>query len=136
MGVGGREGRERDGEGLAQSESEDGSERHTHSEYHTASTTQRYAPHPTTTTHAATTTWLCCPPPYLPPAPFPVRRPLDDPRKVQQLDLAPLVVQVPRNGRERGELVPGGLGLGVRQLGEEGGLANAGEADERHAPVP
>ena len=56
MGVGGREGRERDGEGLAQSESEDGSERHTHSEYHTASTTQRYAPHPTTTTHAATTT--------------------------------------------------------------------------------
>ena len=100
MGVGGREGRERDGEGLAQSESEDGSDRHTHSEYHTASTTQRVRhsdtprtlqpPHTQPPQHGCVVLLLTCRP-----RPFPYAAPSMIPGRSNSWILHPLWYRFP-----------------------------------------
>jgi len=72
---------------------------------------------------------------HLAPASLTLRSPLDDPRQVEQLDLGALVVDDAGDARERGELVPGGLGLGAREKREEGRLAHGREAYQGHPPV-
>jgi hypothetical protein len=64
-----------------------------------------------------------------------LRGALDDPGQVEELDARALVLDHARDRGERGELVCGGLGLGVRGLGEERALADGGEADQRDARV-
>ena len=49
--------------------------------------------------------------------------------------LGALVVQVARHAGQRGELVGCRHGLCASELGEHGGLAHGGEANERHARV-
>ena len=62
-------------------------------------------------------------------------RALDDPGEVEDLYPRALVVQDARDDVERGELVRRYLRLRVRQPVEQGGLADAGQADEDDRPV-
>ena len=66
----------------------------------------------------------------LAPSPLTLRGALDDPGEVEQLDLGAAILEHARDGCERREGVRGDLGPRLGDLGEEGGFADGGEADE------
>lgn len=72
----------------------------------------------------------------LAPAPLALGGTLDDPGKVQQLDLGPVVLEDPGDAGQGGEFVGADRGGRGGDLAEQGGLAHAGEADHGNPGVP
>eukprot|EP01139_Manchomonas_bermudensis_P010142 Amastigsp_a340011_380.p2 type:complete len:325 gc:universal Amastigsp_a340011_380:300-1274(+) len=72
----------------------------------------------------------------LAPTAFALRRALNDPGQIEELNLRPCVVNHAGDACQRRELVRGNLRLGGGHFREQSRLAHRGEADHRHARVP
>jgi len=71
----------------------------------------------------------------LPSSPLTLRSSLNNTRQIENLDLSPTILEHARNRRQSGERVRRDNRLRLGDFGEESGLSDRGEADERDAGV-